>query len=70
MVTEADQKILFDVDAKLKKKYPDIDYFSLWGDRSMLDGEYTADELRTIADLMDELAEKNVFGFLEEPEPT
>jgi len=70
MVSEADQKILLDVEGRLKKKYPDIEYCSLWGDSSTLDGEFTASELRTIADLMDELAEKNVFGFLEESEPT
>ena len=70
MVSEADKKILDDVERRLRKKYPNMNYFSLWGDRSTLDGEYTADELRVIADLMDELAEHNVFGFLEEPEPT
>ena len=45
----------------LKERFPDMDYFQLWSsDTAQLDGDFTAAELRAIADALDALkAEAN-----------
>jgi hypothetical protein len=45
-----------ELERKLLERFPDLDYLSLWEGTSKLDGDFTAEQLRAIADAVDEVS--------------